>query len=271
MGETTGIEWTDHTFNPWWGCAKVSPACDHCYAETWAAKMGQSVWGLDAPRKPASESTWREPLRWARAAQAAGVRRRVFCASMADVAEARADLDPARARLFKLIDDTRALDWLLLTKRPHRWADVHPMARRVAAGVDLAWASNIWLGTTVENQKWAEVRIPQLLRERARCQTLFLSVEPLLEPIDLRPWLSQIDWVIVGGESGEGSREMQAAWVRSLRDQCVSYGVPFYFKQWGDMRDGIRVGKKKLGSKLDGVEWKQFPPSKLPAGQPVLL
>src|SRR5262249_54064076 len=123
MGDKTAIEWTDHTFNPWWGCVEVSPACDFCYARTWAQRRGHPVWGTDAPRRFFGEAHWGEPLRWNRRAAATGRRARVFCASMADVLEERHDpvgalLEQARARLWATIEATPNLDWLLLTKRP---------------------------------------------------------------------------------------------------------------------------------------------------------
>lgn len=118
MAKDSGIEWTHHTFNPWWGCVRLSPACAHCYAETWARRVGMDLWGGDAPRRFFSENHWREPLRWNSEAQRLGVRARVFCASMADVFEPRTDLDPWRERLWGLIEKTSHLDWLLLTKQP---------------------------------------------------------------------------------------------------------------------------------------------------------
>lgn len=119
MARNSAIEWTDHTFNPWWGCTKVSPACDHCYAEVWAKRTGHSVWGPKAPRRQLTDNYWNEPLRWERAAESSGRRPRVFCASMADVFEWDRDLDPQRDRLWALVERTPNLDWLLLTKRPH--------------------------------------------------------------------------------------------------------------------------------------------------------
>src|SRR5262245_39758568 len=123
MGKTTAISWAHHTFNPWWGCVEVSPACDFCYARTWAARRGHAVWGKDAPRRFFGDNLWRQPLAWNRAAARAGERRRVFCASMADVLEQRSDavgerMEAERSRLWGLIRATPYLDWLLLSKRP---------------------------------------------------------------------------------------------------------------------------------------------------------
>lgn len=225
MAKDSGIEWTHHTFNPWWGCVKLSPACAHCYAETWARRVGMDLWGGAAPRRFFSENHWREPHRWNEAAARDGVRARVFCASMADVFEPRTDLDPWRERLWALIEDTPHLDWLLLTKRPGHIKHVYPWAH--------APRTNVWLGTTAENQRWADRRIDRLLTVEAHVR--FLSCEPLLSAIDLERWLKneQIGWVIAGGESGGQARPTHPNWIRSLRDQCATYSVPFHFKQWG--------------------------------------
>lgn len=256
MSEQTAISWTDHTFNPWWGCVKVSPACDHCYAETFAKRIGQSVWGKDAPRRFFGEGHWQEPVRWNRAAAKAGVRRRVFCASMADVFEDRPELEDARGRLFGLIEATRMLDWQLLTKRPEN------IARLIPADWRDVMPPNVWLGTTVEDQKFADIRISRLLHNAWNARVRFLSIEPMLGPVDLGlPFTSvnplmvdrHVEWVICGGESGAHARAMLPEWARSLRDQCVNAGVPFHFKQWGGRTP------KANGCELDGREWKQFP------------
>ena len=253
-------------FNPWWGCSRVSPACQHCYAETFAHRYGHDIWGKDSDRRFFGDKHWNEPLRWNRKAEADGVRRRVFCASMADVFEARADLDEPRARLWELIAETPWLDWLLLTKRP---ASVHALAPARwfvepgnllceacsgSASLPLGttcneheprmtgWPANVWIGTTVEDQQRADERLPLLRSIPARIR--FLSCEPLLGPLDLD--LTGISWVIVGGESGPGARPMDPQWVRTLREQCVSANTrgterdaspAFLFKQWGDWAD----------------------------------
>ena len=272
MAKDSKIEWTHHTFNPWWGCAKVSPACKHCYAEAWAKRVGSAVWGKDASRRFFGDAHWKEPLRWNREAEADGSRKRVFCASMADVFERRADLRVWRAKLWSLIEATPALDWLLLTKRPHNVRSMAPW------GDD--WPDNVWLGTTVENQVWADKRLPALLENPARVR--FLSCEPLLGPLNLDKFLSSnpaqsVHWVIAGGESGAYSRPMNPEWVRSLRNACQRAGVAFHFKQWGHwvpeellteeqrkivVLDGHRlaaVGKGKAGRLLDGRTWDELP------------
>lgn len=263
MAENSNIEWTHHTFNPWIGCQKVGPGCDHCYAETWDARglQGQaSRWGAHAPRTRTSAANWRKPLAWGRAAKAAGVRHRVFCASLADVFDNHASILPEwRADLWSLIHATPHLDWMLLTKRPQNIAKFLPgMAMELGWGTP-AWGDgwpNVWLGCTVVNQAEADRDIPKLLDVPARIH--FLSMEPLLGrvvvdglwPITVKrsgtigpPRLLQprIDLVIVGGESGPGARPMHPDWARSLRDQCVEAGVAFHFKQWGEWAPGTFV------------------------------
>jgi len=270
MGENSKIEWTHHTFNPWWGCVRVSPACAHCYADSFARRVGHQLWGPDAPRRFFGDAHWAEPLRWNREAERAGERKRVFCASMADVFERRPELIPWRARLWKLIDDTPWLDWLLLTKRPHNAPAMVPWRQR--------WPRNVWFGTTIENQHWAEKRLPDL--QAVDAVVHFVSCEPLLGPLALRHRLRSLQWVIAGGESGHQPRLMHPAWVRSLRDQCQEAGVPFHFKQWGEWAPAIdggagaqrvlpgpageatvlqRLGKRSAGRLLDGRTWDEVP------------
>lgn len=263
MGADSKIEWTHHTFNTHWGCARVSPACENCYAETFAKRVGHGkrlpqIWGVNAERKFFGPKHWAEPLKWNAKAASAGVRARVFCSSMADVFEDRRDLDAVRADLWRLMLETPSLDWLLLTKRPQHaqelatfaWGEVFGYPARSKS---TPWLANVWLGTTVENQKYAEARIPILLDIPARVR--FLSCEPLLEEVYLGRALMPggVDCVICGGESGSGSRPMDPNWARALRDQCVSSGVAFHFKQWGGRN------KKAAGRELDGRTWDEFP------------
>lgn len=222
MGTDTKIEWAHHTFNPWSGCEKVSAGCANCYAAALPPGMRRGAeWGKDRPRVVASESYWRQPLTWNRAAAKAGERHRVFCASTADVFEANEELDDDRARLFFLIKVTPHLDWLLLTKRPEYAVE---WWRRQTGQ---AWPANAWIGTSVEDQAAADARIPHLLKLPARVR--FLSMEPLLGAV--APDLTGISWVIVGGESGRRARPMHPEWARSLRDQCTAAGVAFFMKQ----------------------------------------
>lgn len=248
MSAETNISWCDSTFNPWIGCTRVSPGCDNCYAarSTPARTMGIE-WGPGSSRKRTGPTNWAQPRRWEAAHQAFfaqhGRRRRVFCASLADVFDNEV---PAkwRADLFELIESTPHLDWLLLTKRI---GNVHRMM--VDVGYSLFWMDrldtcemppNVWLGISVVNQAEADRDISKLLAVPASVR--FLSCEPLLGPVTLGPaWLKQgrtgvsgIDWVIVGGESGPKARPMLPSWASSLRDQCAAATVPFLFKQWGE-------------------------------------
>ena len=244
MSEHTEISWTDATFNPWEGCQKVGPGCDHCYAETRNARYagGKAInWGPGAPRRRTSVSNWNLPRRWNREHDAFfaehGRRRRVFCASLADVFDNAVPVQ-WRRDLFDLIEATPNLDWLLLTKRIGNARSLYGEAYLDSAR---PWPANVWLGATVVNQEEADRDIPKLLAVPARVR--FLSIEPMLGPISLdcfpvygedeRPLLH---WVICGGESGLGARPMHPDWARSLRDQCASAGVPFHFKQWGGWR-----------------------------------
>lgn len=230
------IAWTHHTFNPWMGCFKISPACKHCYAETLVTgRMRLPVWGPPetTERQRTAVSNWKQPLKWNRAAAKAGVRQRVFCASLADVFEAHPSLDAIRADLWKLIEQCTWLDWLLLTKRPENILRMVPEDWRMLGG----WPKHVWVGTTVENQATAAARIPALLAVPAVVR--FLSCEPQLEEVDLTPWLPTpaqrgLQWVITGGESGAGARPYDLAWARAIVAQCDAAGVPVFVKQMGD-------------------------------------
>lgn len=277
MSASTKIEWCDHTFNPWVGCTKVSPGCDHCYAEGWAKRAGKAggvIWGGE--RRRTSEANWRQPLRWNAIAAAghfvecsgcgrrgdartweADIRRkhpqavtccpdrklvaarpRVFCASLADVFDNEV---PAQWRLdlFELIRATPHLDWLLLTKR------IGNATRMLPEKFSPATYPNVWIGATVVNQAEADRDIPKLMAVPAARR--FLSIEPMLGPINLDCWplygedeCQLLHWIICGGESGPHARPMHPDWPRSLRDQCAAAGVPFLFKQWGEFGTGFQ-------------------------------
>lgn len=267
MGKTTGISWTDHTFNSHMGCQRISPACGGakgvggCYEEALVTgRMGYNVtsadprrrltvWGPSATsvRVRTGASNWRNPLAWDAAAKRDGVRRRVFCASLADVFEEHPDLPAVRADLWPLVEKCDGLDWQLLTKRPENIIRMVPPAWLAPGG----WPAHVWVGTTVEDQKRAEQRIPELLKVPARVR--FLSCEPLLEAVDLEAAFAVYDrhgepsgprcnadgspaisWVIVGGESGPGARPFALEWARSIVAQCREAGVPVFVKQMGD-------------------------------------
>lgn len=284
MAENSAIEWTDHTFNPWVGCTKISPGCDHCYAEGWAKRTGRGeLWSHVAERSRTSTANWRLPVKWNAKAQAEGRRYRVFCASLADVFD-NAVPDEWRADLFALIRSTPHLDWLLLTKRIGNARTMIEQAMRDQGDEGDQHASwpwpNVWIGATIVNQEEADRDIPKLLATPARVR--FLSMEPLLGPVNLGKWLwsccgnpttgaeymgqreeiccgepeprDVLDWVIVGGESGPGARPMHPDWARSLRDQCAAAGVPFLFKQWGEWAPALAG---MWFSPLDGMP--QFP------------
>lgn len=241
MGAFSKIEWTTHTFNPWWGCTKVSDGCKFCYAEALSNRYGYNFWGPRANRRLMSDQHWRQPYQWNAEAQRNNERYRVFCASMADVFEDRAPQGQLE-RLWDVIHDTPYLDWQLLTKRPERieqslpndWGNGYP---------------NVWLGTSVENETVLG-RIDHLVQVPASVH--FLSVEPLIGPIG-KLSLDGIEWVIVGGESGPKARPMDPEWVKAIQRQCTEEEVAFFFKQWGG------VNKKKTGRDLDGRTFDELP------------
>ncbi len=298
MSENTKIEWADHTYNPWIGCSPVGPGCDGCYARAeWQDRRHRVMWGAGQPRS--RTKTQGEPVRWNKNHEAFfsqhGRRQRVFCASLADVFDNDAPTE-WRVDLLRLIAETPNLDWLLLTKRIGNVNQM--MTDAFQAGWpfhEIMWARwpelfrNVWIGATICTQEEADRDIPKLLNVRSTKR--FLSIEPLLGPMDLtvihrtsgegfmRPLIgafNRIDWVIVGGESGPRARPMRPEWARSLRDQCKVANVPFMFKQWGEWRpveidmdpgesdvikhfDGqvARIGKKVAGRLLDGREWNE--------------
>jgi len=307
MGENSGIQWTTHTFNPWVGCQRVSPGCTNCYAEAYDKRVGglpknqrknpavaELRWGPKAPRVRTSLANWRKPIAWNEAAELAGERHRVFCASLSDVFEEHETIDARwRLELFSLIRQAPRLDWLLLTKRPEAinrtlesvlaLSACTPAGRRdyvssddgfVATRLWVAqWLSgkappNVWLGTTVEDQQRANERIPELLKVDAAVR--FLSLEPLLERVDLATWLapeslgrSNIDWLIIGGESGPKARPFSLDWARSLVRQARGVdGCAPFVKQMGSNPceftwDGMNSDELDLSDPSGGdmAEW----------------
>lgn len=230
----TEIEWCDETWNPVTGCTKVSPGCDHCYAERVTERFrGKGAFERVTlhPKRLEKPLTWQKP-------------RKVFVNSMSDLFHEQVP-DTFIGTVWQVMAETPRHTYQILTKRHARmraflrqWPNYEPLP-------------NVWLGVSVEDQRWAGVRIPALVDTRAAVR--FLSCEPLLGPIDLTPWLPNIGWVIVGGESGPDARPMDPVWVRDLLDQCQEAGVPFLFKQWG----GIRP--KSGGRELDGRTWDEYP------------
>lgn len=297
MSDKTGIEWTDATWNPVTGCTEVSPGCDHCYAKTFAERWRGTPGhyfenGFNVQLRP---DKLEQPLRWKKP-------RKIFVNSMSDLFH-DAVPDDYIAQVFAVMAKAQQHTFQVLTKRHARMRALlggsrfrsQVFAHRAQPG-GMYWPlKNVWLGVSAENQQWADIRIPALLETPAAVR--FVSAEPLLGPIDLRPqWASWpgIDWIIVGGESGRGARPMHPAWVRSIRDQSDLFGVAFLFKQWGEwtpyappgvwetdmwvcqrngvcvdeemaLRDGgdfagmWRVGKKAAGRALDGETWDEYP------------
>lgn len=282
MGATTGIEWTDATWNPWMGCSKVSPGCDSCYMFSGMRRYGRKPEVVQRAR----DLTFHAPLHWKQPL-------RIFTCSWSDFFHKQAD--PWREEAWDVILRTPWHSYQILTKRPGlmlAWAKRHP------------WPDHVWAGTSVESQKYAP-RLDVLARVPAT--VLFVSVEPMLGPVNLTKWLGAgsrceadrvLDWVIAGGESGPRARPAHPDWFRQVRDQCQAAGVPFFFKQWGEwlpddhctdaqwkqakerygreflvsrlgespaslqvsvFQRWAYVGKKAAGALLDGREWQDFP------------
>jgi len=236
MSARSTIEWTDMTWNPVTGCTKISPGCKNCYAHRMARRlhaMGQPRYrnNFDVTLHP---DLLEQPLRWAQP-------RKIFVNSMSDLFHPEVPLDFIQAA-FDVMGRAYWHTFQILTKRSDRLAEI---AKR------LSWHDNIWMGVSVENKNYT-YRIEHLRKIPAAVR--FLSVEPLLGPIPRLP-LQGIDWVIVGGESGPRCRKIEPEWVRNIRDRCLAYGVPFFFKQWGGTR------KKLSGRELDGRTWDEMPES----------
>jgi protein gp37 len=230
MAKNSGIEWTDHTWNPWWGCVRVSQGCVHCYAETFSHRTGNDVWGVDKPRRFFKDKHWNEPVLWNAEAEKAGKFSYVFCASMADWLEDRPDLVEPRKRLCKLVENTPNLIWLLLTKRIENTVGLVPQWIGGAP-------SNAWFGVTTEDQESYDKRVDKLLSLRyiMHASKSWLSIEPQIGYIDLKG--RNPDWVICGGESGAGCRHFDLEWARSLKKQCDENGIAFFLKQLGGFPD----------------------------------
>lgn len=244
MAGETLIAWTDHTFNPWMGCTKVSDGCKNCYAETLTKnRMGLDVWGPRATRQ-VTKGPWDNVLAWNRAAERDGVIRRVFCASLCDVFEDHPIANATLPRVWRLIRQCQSLQFQLLTKRPERIADNLPDD----------WGSrgdgwpNVWLGTSIEDMRVA-ARADHLRSIPATVR--FISYEPALGPLnDLD--LTGIDWIIYGGESGPGYRPEDKQWARDMREKCITAGVAFFHKQSAAIRT-------EMGIELDGRIIREYP------------
>jgi protein gp37 len=233
MATNSAIEWTEATWNPVTGCDKVSPGCAHCYAERMTRRLqalGQKNYS-DGFAVRVHEHMLRHPFRWKRPL-------RVFVNSMSDLFHRDVPAGFIR-RVFNTMNQADWHQYQVLTKRSDRLVELSE---------ELPWAENIWMGVSVENQRQS-FRVDHLRRSGARVK--FLSLEPLLGPLVLD--LSDMDWVIVGGESGPGARPMRPEWVAAIHEQCVSHGTPFFFKQWGG------VFKKRNGREFDGRTWDEMP------------
>jgi protein gp37 len=257
VADRTAIEWTDATFNPWWGCERVSPACAHCYADSLAKRYGHSLWDASRTRRFFGEAHWKRPSRWHAAAEKRGIPHKVFCASMADVFEDHSELKSWRARLWSLIEETPWLHWQLLTKRPEVVTKLVPWGN--------TWPRNVWIGTSIENAR--HTFRADILRE-IPASVRFVSAEPILGSLfangtpKRRPLvLDGIDWLIAGGESGPRSRPCETGWVRELRDSCSATGTAFFLKQLGGHPD--KRGKDK--ALLDGRLYRALPNAPLPS------
>lgn len=264
MAETTGIAWTDSTFNPVIGCQRVSPGCELCYAEIQDSRKrweGRAHWGPTAPRYRTSVSNWNKPLAWNRAAEKLQRRHLVFCASLSDVFEDHPTWAETRPDLWRLIEATPALTWLLLTKRPQNVRTMVP-----SAWMGGGWPAHVWPGTTTEDRKRFAERVPHLRALPAPVR--WLSIEPQLEDLG-RVDLVGINWAIVGGESDMGApapaRVFDLQWARSIRAQCREQGVAYFFKQKGSnvVDNGRKVhctGKGDVVAEFpEDVRGREFP------------
>lgn len=248
MADKTGISWTDHTFNPWWGCTKVSPACTNCYAETMSLRWGHDIWGLRKPRRELSEDNWKKPFKWNEAAKKTGKRHRVFCGSMCDWAEDHDQLSELRKSLWNVIRATPNLDWLMLTKRAEN------ILKMLPADWSNGW-QHVWLGTTIESNEWVwradELRaVPAAIR--------FISYEPALGPLD-KLTLEGLHWIIYGGESATKKklRRDEDQWARDTKARCEEAGMRFFYKQ-----NSATPGKHI--EQLDGEIYHDWPRSRIP-------
>jgi protein gp37 len=240
MSDNSSIEWTEATWNPVTGCTQVSPGCAHCYAKTFAERFrgvpGHPYeFGFDLQLRP---NRLEQPLLWKKP-------RLIFVNSMSDLFHEDVPFEYI-ARVFGVMGQAHWHTFQVLTKRSERLATAAP---------ELIWPDNVWMGVSVENQRWTN-RVDDLRKVPAFIR--FLSCEPLLGPLKLN--LEGIHWVIVGGESGHQARRMNPEWAASVRDQCLEAGVPFFFKQWGAYdEEGVRRGKRKAGRVLDERLWSHIP------------
>lgn len=226
MSEKTAISWTDSTLNFWHGCFKVSPGCQHCYAETLSKRYGREIWGpASNTARMLTNGPWKDCLKWDAQARTDGVRHKVFAMSMGDFYEDHPMIEPWRVDAFKILENFTNLDVQLLTKRPENIRRFSPQSWLEN------WPAHVWIGTSIENQATADKRVYDLYKAGVAA-TRFLSIEPMLEPIRI-PYIEKMGWVIVGGESGPHCRPFKTAWADDILAQCREYDVKFFMKQLG--------------------------------------
>lgn len=255
MAETSSIEWTDATINFWWGCTAVGPGCDGCYAEAWAYRTGHRVFGQGMPRrkiKNAEMECYKLHDKADVFEQRNGRPRRVFMSSMCDIFDNEVP-DAWRNQALITAERCFRLEIQMLTKR------ISNVPKLVPDSWKRKWPRHIGLMVTVVNQEEADRDIPRIIRLKKEygIPWIGLSVEPLLGPIDLTPYLKDLDWVIVGGETGHHARPMHPAWACSVRDQCAEFGVAFFFKQWGEYSLGP-VFRRKVKTVVLGASGRVF-------------
>lgn len=243
MAEKTKIEWTESTWNPVTGCTKISPGCENCYAERISKKFaGKFGYPQDDPfRVSLHRNRIDQPSRWNQP-------KKIFVCSMGDLFHKDVPFEFID-QVFYTIKVCRHHAFLILTKRPERMSDYVIGRHKAKFPFVFPLGFNVYLGVTAENQKAADERIPTLLKIGAYKR--FVSIEPMLEHINLDKYIDGLDWVIVGGESGSNARPMRPEWAMSIRDVCLQHNVPFFFKQWGGS------SKDKGGRLLDGQEWNE--------------
>ena len=235
---SSSIEWTEATWNPTTGCNKVSPGCKHCYAERMSKRlhaMGVKKYANQF-ELALHENALEIPLHWKKP-------RKIFVNSMSDLFHTDIPEEFIQ-KVFAVMRDAYWHQYQILTKRSERLLELDSQ---------IDWPNNVWMGVSVESKKFA-YRIDHLQKTHAYIK--FLSLEPLLGPLSNLN-LVNIDWVIVGGESGPKSRHMKREWVLDIRDQCLQYEIPFFFKQWGG------VNKKRAGRELDGKTWNNMPETEI--------
>lgn len=253
MGDTTGISWTKSTMNFWMGCQRVSPACEHCYAETLVTnRMGYSgrggkkplLWGPGGERHRTSAQNWSKPLQWNIDAAKSGEFWPVFASSLSDIFEDRLELAAWRAEALAIVERTTSLTWLLLTKRTDRILDLAP-----AAWID-RWPPHVWIGTTIEDRRRAAERLPHLLQVPAA--TRFVSIEPQLESLAAVD-LGGVQWAITGGESGPGARIYDPTWAAETIESARRVGAAPFVKQMGER--WARANRARQIHGADPSEW----------------